>query len=246
MSTSTLIGGNFLPLPPVVQHDLSWLKHHVLLLAAVVLLALGAIYGVESLITNHDSATAVKYETILKSVQDRAVTDQKAADAREQLSAQREQQYQQMVVTLTAQLSARQRQEQQVQKQAATLTAIEAAQHITIAEKGNATAQGDNVIMDLPTSQKVVADVETLPLVRKDLLDVQSLWKGAQGTIADLHQTVADKEKGIADQKEIVTAQAKTCEIEKKTIRDNARKSKTKIGAVMTVVGFVLRGLVHF
>jgi uncharacterized protein HemX len=51
-----------------LTHDLAWLRHHVILLAVVILLVLGSVYGIESVIAKHDHENALEKQAIAQTL----------------------------------------------------------------------------------------------------------------------------------------------------------------------------------
>ena len=226
-----------------ISNDLSWLKHHIILLAIVIILVIGSVYGIESIIAKHDAAISSKDQTILQ--QQTAQTNMLAEKLQqdEQITAQQNAQLMAMNAQLSSYISKRDKETAIVVQKDATLSAVEAAQKIaeqTKAQPGEVVAQGDNVQLDLSVSRTVAANQDELPAVKADLADTQKqltsetiLYNNSQNDVYDQTELINAMKTQAADAD-------KACKAEISTVKAKARKSKIKwffIGLVTGVVG---------
>lgn len=226
--------------------DIGWLKHHVLLLVVVVGLAFAGLYGVESVIAKHDNQQAIA----LKAIADFQAEQNKQFQATvtkqlDQLAADNKLLREENTALTTA-LITRKKVEDEIPKKNANLTTEQAAFEIAKDTHGKATPNGSDVVLDTPTAQTVVSQLELVPLLRQDKADL-TLQNG------NLEQVVQNGEKALGLEKEahksdnMVSAAviaAKDAEI--KSVKASARKGKMKWFGIGVVVGFVGRNLVHF
>lgn len=216
-----------------ILSDLNYLKHHIILLIIVVGLAFGGIYGVESLVANHDIATQSKYELILKQQEQQTSTLEANWQVVEsQLLTQNSRLTQEMA-------SANKNLAVQIQKNA-TLTAQEAAKQIQIStgsQPAEVTANGDNVVLDLLTARKVSDALVTLPVVQTELVDTTQQLKNTQTILTN---TQAD----VVQQKQLVADEITSCKAQIAVVKAQARKSKFKWFITGVVTGFIGKRLI--
>lgn len=211
-----------------IKADYSWLTHHLLMLALVGILVIGSVYGVESLIAKHDTAKDAQWKSVVAADQARLATDE----------ANWQQQFQVLSAQNTQLLTAIQARDSALavqQKKDATLSANDAAQRLaqqTKAAPGEVTAQGNNLLVDLPISRGIVTSLDELFTIRTDLADTKT-------QLANETTIAGNAQKDLSEQKTANSDQVKACAAQVADIKAQARKSKTKIAAIFTVVGIV-------
>lgn len=226
-----------------LKADYSWLTHHLILLAITGVLIISGIYGVESIIVQHDEAAASKYSSILAAqVQQTQVVEKQLASDEEHWT-----QVEKSLLDQNAQLSktiATERQQIEVQRKVdATLNAQQAAERLTQQTKasvGEIVANGDNVIVDLPITRGLVSDL--------DLLDETQVTLAATQTQLANETTIADNAKADSAAKSTVItnlqaqndAQVKSCDAQIAVVKAKARRSKLKSFAAGFVAGITL------
>jgi hypothetical protein len=211
----------------------NWIITHSILLALVGTLTLGGIYGVENLISKHDDATAAKYAAI--------------ADAQVKQNATFQQQVQQQIAILAAQnqqliaanaqlassLAARSKVEKEVPVQTANLSLAETA----AALKG--TVEGNNVSLTLPVAQDVLTQVQLVPLLQQDKLDlskeVDNQSDIAKNNLAEYTQEKAAHDSDNKANAAVILANKK----EIAAVKADARKGKIKWFVIGYVSGLI-------
>jgi hypothetical protein len=223
-STATTISG-------VIGKDWSWVLSHLLALIVVGGLIIGGVYGVESLIARHDSATASKYSAILAAQTTATQILQKQLQADEEQSAQIEAQLLAQNSQLAQQISARNQAAATQVKTDATLSAADSANRITVQTKagpGEVTAQGNDVVLDLPITRAVVADLDELPVVEANLTDTQKQLANETTVATNAQSDVADAKKVIAAQVTQMADADKACKAQITTLKSQNRKNTWK------------------
>lgn len=198
------------------KSSLSYLGHHIVLLALVVLLAFGSVYGIESLVAKHDAASAGRLESIVTALEQQVQTSQA------------------QVAQLAQIVSQRNAQNQQQQRTDASLSAQEAANRLasqTAAAPGEITVSGDLTTIDLPITRKIVGAFDDLATTKANLADTQGALQASQGTVAQQTQLIADKDKA--------------CASELKTAHADARKGKLKWFGIGLVTGYLVGRVSH-
>lgn len=211
-----------------VTADIAWARHHLFLLLAVVVLVFAGVYGVESLLANARAEKDAQWKSVVAADQARLATDE----------ANWQQQFQVLSAQNTHLLTAIQARDSALavqQKKDATLSANDAAQRLaqqTKAAPGEVTAQGNNLLVDLPISRGIVTSLDELFTIRTDLADTK-MQLANETTIA------GNTQKDLSEQKTANSDQVKACAAQVADVKAQARKSKTKIAAIFTIVGIV-------
>lgn len=225
-----------------VTADIAWARHHLFLLLAVVVLVFAGVFGVESLVAKHDDSKWEQTKQLLaaQQAQTKQLSDQYAADKkqRDAENAAKDAEILQLVQTIQKRDAATQK---QVQIDS-SLSAQEAAQRLsqqTKASPGEITAQGNNLLVDLPISRGIVTSLDRYFAAQVDLLDTQK-------QLADETVKFNNAQSDVKEQKGIVGAlqttlgtQQQACQQHIDQINSDARKSKTKIAGIFTVVGII-------
>lgn len=226
-----------------ISNDLSWLKHHIVLLVIVIVLVGASVYGIESIIARHDAVSSAKADIVLQ--QQTAQTNLLATKLQqdEQLSAQQNAQLMAMNAQLSSYITQRDKAAAIIVQKDATLSALEAAQKITVqtkAQPGEVVVQGDTVQMDLSVSRTVVANQDQLPVVQADLTDAKTEIRQGETVIENLQTVVLDGRNTIDSMKTQAVDADRACKAEVATVKAQARKSKLKwflTGLITGIIG---------
>jgi hypothetical protein len=213
--------------------DVSWVKTHLLLVGVVAALVFGSVYGVESLIANHDAKNAIVLQTLADSqakanaqfqISVKSQIDAIAAQNAE-LAAENQ--------TLIKALASRQVIEAKIPVQNSSLSAQDAASAL----KGQAV--NDQVVLPLPVARDLVTSVQLVPLLQADKADLEKSnglleTEVANGVKAlDLERTAHTNDNST----NAGTIKARDAEIV--AIKADARKGKMKWFFIGYVAGFV-------
>jgi hypothetical protein len=215
-----------------VTSDLNWVKHHLILIVIVGLLVYGGVFGVESVVAKHDALKDAQWKAVVAADQQRLATDE--ANWQQQFAALSAQNTQ-----LLKAMEARDAAAAIQQKKDASLSATEAAQRLseqTKAAPGEVTAQGNNLLVDLPISRGIVTSLDQLPAVQADLADTKT-------QLANETTIAGNAQKDVADLKQKSIDQDKACQAQIADVKSQARKSKTKIATIALGVGIVVARL---
>lgn len=228
--------------------DISWIKHHLILLGVVIVLVYGGVYLLESLSDKRATQEDARWQQILSVQQQQTKTLQQNVEAHEQATAQVQAQQQVLIGQLAAAIAQRNVAVQKQQQVDATLSAVDAATRIaqqTNAKQGQITANGDSVVMDLPIARTVVGQLDLLPVVQANLADTQNQLN-AETKIADGALSNVDEEKGLRAQLNITLEdQRKACTAQVNKLKADGRKSKLKLVGISYVAGVVSGLLLH-
>lgn len=208
-----------------------WFTQHIILLAIIALLIFGGVYGVESIISNHDAARAAQDSAILaqQTATTKALQQQLQSD-----EAQWSQVQLQLVAqnaALTKEIDSRNQQIAQLVKTDATLSAEQAASKISIdlqAEPGEVTASGNNVSLDLPSARRVTSSLDELPVVQANLTDTQKQLTNETTVATNAQADAAQEKQVIASQTAQLADADKTCKAQIASVKADARKGKIK------------------
>jgi RNA-binding protein YhbY len=172
-------------------------KIHIAAFAVAIGLALFGVYSFEA----HKADLAETKATSL----------QATAQLISQQNVQFQQQMQQEFQQLAQALSARQVIEVKIPQANQVLTSSQTADAITKAtnaKPGEVTSVGDTVVMDLPVSRTVLSDVQLVPLLQQDKVDLGKQLKDEQAAHAS--DTKADAAELTACKATVVAVQRKS------------------------------------
>lgn len=231
------------PLPAMVTQDFNWLTHHLILVGTIALLVFGAVYGVDTIIVQHDVAKNAEVQQILatQAVQTKAIEEQRASD--EAAWQARDAQETALITQLAGVISERNFQLEKQKRVDATLTATDAAQRLiqqTNAQPSEITVQGENVLIDLPITRQVIARMDQLPVLQADLSDTQKQL-GSETVVATNLQNDLDINKNLVlSLKTQLTDSDKACKAQIAVVKAKARRGKMKAFAAGFVSGLTL------
>lgn len=227
-----------------IYNDLKWLWTHLLLLALVAGLILGGVYEVESIIAKHDAANNSKWQSILntQTAQTQAIQDQLSTD---------EKNWQQVQADLLAQntslaktITQRDTQTAQQVQNDKNLTSQEAAERLatqTSAQADEVVAQGNNLVVDLPTSTRIIGDLDLLGSVQADLADTKTQLANETTVANNAQANVVEQSKVVATQQVELADATKACDA--RVAEANAKGRKAGIKGFIIGVATVLIGI---
>lgn len=222
-----------------ISQDFDWLKTHLILLAVVMTLSGGTIFGVESLISKHDAQVASHYEAIAADTAKQNAAIQAQTQQQIALLSAQNAQLAQQVASLSSAISARDAQLVKQQAQVKTLTPVQVASTIQpFLKQGTATVTTGGILLDTPASQEVLAQLEELPIRKADISDLQTIVGNQRTQIGNLSTengsltTALNSEKASHKADNIANAKTITA------LKADARKSKLKWFGIGYVAGF--------
>ena len=216
-----------------LSQDFNWVKTHLLLLAIVGGLIFAGVYGVEALVAKHDEKNSQalaqladnfnKQNQILQqqnAAQIKALTDQNIA-------------LQSEIATLATSLAKRQTTETQLPVKNANLSAIDAAKAL------GGTADGDNVVLDLPISRQIVTQVQLVPLLQADKADLEKQNGLLQTEVANGVKALDLERASHGSDNTAKDATIKSLQSDLSTAKAECRKSKLKWFGIGFVAGYI-------
>ena len=230
------------PAVSTIVKDLAYLKTHMALLAVVVVLAGGAVYGVETLISKHDVAQEAHDQQLLTLVtaQTNDLKTRMAQD--EQQASVRDAQYSQIIAQLSGTINKQNLALQQQIKVNASLTAEQTAEAIASkikADPGQVIAQGDGVNLTLPIARVINSDLDRLSIALFQLDETKQQFQ-AQLELTNDAKTDAENAKNIISSQSAQLSQAdKFCKDEIATIKAQNRKSKMRWFGIGFISGLI-------
>lgn len=238
------------PIVKTIEHDLSYLKTHVILalsgLGLIVALVLGSVLGIEHIIGVMRTAEDTRATQALVAAQttQKILTDR--LDQHDAAAAQREAVYVETIQSLAKQMAARDTAAQQARTQASTLNAVDTAAAIakqTNAAPGEVTATGDNVTMDLAVARTVNRNMISLDQAQANLKDTQGQLVAVSGQLADCKVTVTDQKAVIAGDAAVLVAAQKKADADLAVEKNKTKKAGIKgffVGAGTVLLGIVM------
>ena len=226
-----------------IESDLGWFKTHIVLLAVIVILTFGGIYGVETIIEKHDADNNSKWQAINQQqvAQVQSLSDKLASEEKDRIEENTRQTA--ILAQLATTIAQRDKDTAAAVQKDTTLSASEAAQKIaqqTNAQAGEVTAQGDIIQLDLPVARTIASIADQLPAVKADLADTQKQLT-AETAIATNLQTDTVQQQQLIDAMKLQAIDAdKACKTQVADIKAKARKSKLKWflgGFILGLVG---------
>lgn len=228
-----------------LSKDYAWVVSHLLALALVGALVLGAVYLIESTVAKHDAARATE------SAQTLAVVAGEAKDLKAQLAtdedhwAQIEAQLLSTNSTLAKNITTRNQDSTKQTTVDASLSSIDAASHLTAsltAAPNEIAASGNTVVVDLPMSRKIASDLDLLPVVQSNLSDTQSQLTNETQVATAAQNDVAEQKKLVSAQQTQITDASKACDAQVAAVKSAAKAGKVKaffIGVGTVVIAII-------
>jgi hypothetical protein len=226
-----------------IESDLGWFKTHIVLLAVIVVLTFGGIYGVETIIEKHDADNNSKWQAINQAqvAQVQSLSDKLASEEKDRIEENTRQTA--ILAQLANTIAQRDKDTAAAVQKDTTLSASEAAQKIaqqTNAQAGEVTAQGDIIQLDLPVARTIASIADQLPAVKADLADTQKQLT-AETTIATNMQNNVVGEQELIDAMKVQSQDAeKACKTQIADVKAKARKSKLRwflVGLITGIIG---------
>lgn len=203
------------------------IKSHLVSIVFMGLLIFGGVYGTESLVAKHDAQNDAKWSAILSTAQAKSASDEAQFQVTlAQITAQNTQ-LAQAITQRDAALAA-------IVKADATLTAAQ-----TAIKLGGTTIDPNSVTLPLDTARNLTAQVDSIPVLKANLVDETKIAQGLQ-TALDSQTTV------VTDLKTQLVDSDKACKAQVADVKAKARKSKLKwfgIGFIAGLIGGHAAGL---
>lgn len=227
--------------------DFDWLKHHVILLLIVVGLVIGSVYGIESVISNHDHEAAIRMETLAQTLVQQNQTVQQQLKAQIDTLTQQNIALQKEVSSLANAIATRDAKLKTVQAQVPQLSPDQLSLEWQKSVKtGTVKPETGGYLVDQPAAVATLQALEALPVLNQDITDLQK--SNANLNVQLVNETaIYDAEKkshGSDNDTNKTVIAAKDAEL--KDVKAQCRKSKLKWFGAGVVVGFLGRSFAKF
>ena len=232
-----------LPTDSTISKDLTWVKTHLLLLAIVVLLTFGGIFGVLQVIASHDHDRAVELQTIAQQIGQQNQLLQQQTKAQIDSLTQQNVALQQEIGTLATAIAARDSQLQKTQASVPNLspdqlstewmTRIKNAGQIKPAQSGYA--------VDQAAAVATVQALESVPVLEQDKYDLQQSNTALSQQLTNESSKFDLEVKAHVSDQTACQADLKAVNAQLKSVKAQARKRNIIIAVVSTAVGIVIK-----
>lgn len=220
--------------------DWKWITTHLLLLGLVAGLAWAGIYTVENLIAKHDAANAQRMDQVAaQTATQNALVQKQTSDAIQQLVSQNQvlaSQVQSLMQVINNRDTALLQLQTQVKSMQAPALAAEWPKYI---KQGSVTALDNGIQLDLLAARDTLTQLEALPVAEADKQSLLQANQKQSEELGNTQQALSDSQGALKSEQNAHVADNKACVADKALIKAQARKSKTKIAAIFTVVGIV-------
>lgn len=213
--------------------DLKWVRSHVITVFLFAALAFGVVYGVEVLLSRHDSANNQKWQALLTIQQQQTQLLQSQLQLDEQRWSAANTQLLAANQKLAAAVSSRDAALAARLKQDANLTAAETAKRL------GGTASGDDIVLPLPVGRTITISLDTLSAVQADLADTKSQLANEVTVAANLQENLDSQDKLLSAFRTQSDVEVKACQAQVKDLKSSARKGKLKAFAIGWVAGLL-------
>lgn len=225
-----------------MSNEISWVKHHLILLAVIIIFFFGGVYFVVHLLANNTAANNAQWQQVLAVTEQHVQTLESKLTDDEKARANVQAQQQAIISQLATAIAQRNAAVDKQTKIDATLSASEIAtrlSQLSQAKVGEITAQGDNIVIDLPIGRTVMASLDLLPVVQADLADTQQQLAG-ETTIASSANAMIEEQKMVIDSiNQLAAIQQKATAATVSDLKAQARKSKLKYLGVGYIAGLL-------
>lgn len=227
-----------------VKADYSWLTHHLLLLALVVLLAVGSVYGIESVVARHDHEKDLQLQTIAQTMVQQNQTFQQQTQAKIDSLVQQNAALMQQNTALVSAITARDSQLKNTQAKVPQLSPdqLSLEWQKSIKNAGNIKPVTGGYSVDQTAAVATLQALESLPVLTQDVADLQT--SNANLNVQLVNETAifqAEQKAHVSDNdanKAVIVA--KDAEI--KDVKAQCRKSKWRWFLTGLTLGFLGRG----
>jgi hypothetical protein len=222
--TDTVVSGT-------ISDDLAWLRHHLILLALVVLLVVGSVYGIESVIAKHDHENALEKQAIAQTLAQQNQQFQSQTQIQINTLVQQNTALQQQIGVLATAITTRDSQLRTQQAQVPQLTPDQLS-----VEWQKDIKNAGNIKPILPSGYQVdqaaavasVQAIEAVPVLQQDIGDLQNSNKNLGVQLVNETAIYEDEKKAHASDNTANAAAIAAQNAKIKDITAQCRKSKLK------------------
>lgn len=227
------------------SQDWKWITQHLVLLCVIAIATWGGVYEIESLIAKHDQATEARYSLILQqqTAQTQVIENQLKTDEANwtqlntQLTAQNQQEQQQIAAR-----------DAQIQQLITKINQMQPPQLVADLQpklhQGTATVLSDGVKLDTPAARDVDEQLTQAAATTADLTATKVEVTNLTQLVAKAQDTIDTANKAVGAEQAKYDAQVNDCQAQIKTVKDEAAKSKLKIGFWSFLGGILVKALI--
>jgi hypothetical protein len=225
-----------------VQNDLAWARHHLFLLAAVIVLAVGSIYGIESILAKRADQNFIAQKTILAQIekQNEATQAQTKAqiDALTQQNAVLEQQFSATMQAIAARDAQLLNQRQEIKS--LPPTALATKWGASANEPAPVVQTNGDFDVPLPLAQKSYDALLQVPVLTKDNTDLKLTAQQKSQEAANSEAKFESEQKAHDSDKTACTQQVNTLNAEVTKVKADARKNNLLAVVFGVITGYLL------
>jgi hypothetical protein len=219
--TDTVVSGT-------LSHDLAYLRQHLILLALVVLLVFGGVYGILSVISKHDHENALEKQAFAQTLQQQNQTFQAQTQSQINTLVQANTALQQQVGVLATAITTRDSQLRTQQAAVPQLTPdqLSVEWQKDIKNAGNIKPILGGYQVDQSAAVASVQAIEAVPVLQQDIVDLQNSNKNLGVQLVNETAIYEDEKKAHASDN---TANAAAIAAQNAKIKDlNAQCRRSK------------------
>jgi hypothetical protein len=230
--TDTVVSGT-------LSHDLAYLRQHLILLALVLLLAFGGIYGVESLIAKHDHENALEKQAFAQTLQQQNQTFQAQTQSQINTLVQANTVLQQQVGVLATAITTRDSQLRTQQAAVPQLTPdqLSVEWQKDIKNAGNIKPIVGGYQVDQAAAVASVQAIEAVPVLQQDIADLQTSNKNLGVQFVNEVAIYEDEKKAHKSDKDADKATIDARDGTIKDLKSDIRKGRFKWFAIGFIAG---------
>lgn len=226
-----------------LAHDLAWLRHHLILLALVVVLVFGSVYGILGVIAKHDHENTLEKQALAQTLVQQNQQFQQQTQAQINSLVQQNTALQQQVGVLATAIATRDSQLRTQQAQVPQLTPdqLSVEWQKDVKNAGSIKPSPGGYLVDQMAAVASVQLLEENPVLHKDLDDLKNIKASLQSELNnDAAVLIMEKKSHLSDnQTNTAIITAKDAEI--KDVKAQCRKSKLKWFSIGYVAGLISR-----
>ncbi len=232
-----------------LNHDLAWLRHHLILLALVGVLTFSGIYGIESLISRHDHEAALRMEALAQTLVQQNQLLQQQTKVQIDALTQQNVALQQEVGSLATAIVTRDAQLIQNQNKVPNLSPdqLSAEWQKDIRNAGSIKPTlPSGYLVDQTAAVATVQALESVPVLQQDIADLEKSNSNLQSELNNDAAVLTLEKKSHFSDNQTNTALLTAKDAEIKDVKAQARKSKLKwfgIGFLLGLIGGHAAGL---
>lgn len=228
---------------PLVS-EYNWLKHHLLLLALVVLLAVGSVYGLESIVAKHDHEKDLQLQTIAQTMVQQNQTFQQQTQAKIDSLVQQNTALMQQNTALVSAITTRDTQLKTTQKSVPQLSPdqLSLEWQKSIKNAGNIKPETGGYSVDQAAAVATLQALESVPVLTQDISDLQASNANLNVQLVNETQIFQAEQKAHGSDNDANKAVIVAKDAEIKDVKAQCRKSKMKWFWLGAVAGFLGRG----